>query len=130
MFYIQKKPISTNDKKSENNVNTTKIDSKKKYIKSPLNYIGGKYRLLSQILPLFPENIDTFVDVFSGGVNVGINVNAKKYIFNDMNSRIIEMFKYFQSHSPVDLVKEVEQRIEKWNLSKTNEQAFLNFRKY
>lgn len=130
LFYIQKKPISTNDKKSENNVNTTKIDSKKKYIKSPLNYIGGKYRLLSQILPLFPENIDTFVDVFSGGVNVGINVNAKKYIFNDMNSRIIEMFKYFQSHSPVDLVKEVEQRIEKWNLSKTNEQAFLNFRKY
>ena len=37
---------------------------KEKLIKSPMNYVGGKYKLLPQILPLFPENIDTFVDMF------------------------------------------------------------------
>lgn len=37
------------------------------YLKSPLNYVGGKYRLLSQIMPYFPDKIDTFVDLFSGG---------------------------------------------------------------
>ena len=36
----------------------------KKYVKSPLNYTGGKYKLLPQIVPLFPEGIDTFVDLF------------------------------------------------------------------
>lgn len=52
-------------------------------IKSPLNYTGGKYRILSQILPLFPKHIDTFIDLFSGGANVGINVQANKVIYND-----------------------------------------------
>lgn len=37
------------------------------YIKSPLNYTGGKYKLLPQILPLLPNNIDTFIDLFWGG---------------------------------------------------------------
>jgi len=41
-----------------------------KIIKSPLNYIGGKYKILNQILPLFPENINCFVDLFAGGCNV------------------------------------------------------------
>ena len=50
---------------------------KKKMIQSPLNYTGGKYKLLNQILPHFPDNTDTFVDLFCGGCNVGVNVNAR-----------------------------------------------------
>ena len=40
-------------------------------IQSPLNYTGGKYRLLSQILPLFPDDIETFakVDILDDTVN-------------------------------------------------------------
>ena len=37
------------------------------YIKSPLNYVGGKYKLLNEIIPLFPNDINTFVDLFGGG---------------------------------------------------------------
>lgn len=37
------------------------------YYKNPFNYTGSKYKLLPQILPLFPSNIDTFVDLFGGG---------------------------------------------------------------
>ena len=33
------------------------IPIKQKYIKSPLNYVGGKYKLLPQILPLFPKTL-------------------------------------------------------------------------
>src|SRR5699024_12567458 len=95
----------------------------------PLNYIGGKYRLLNQILPLFPKNIDTFVDLFSGGANVGINVNANKHIFNDMNYRINEMFRSFVKHDPDDLVDKINSRIEEYDLSKTNQEAYLKFRK-
>ena len=100
----------------------------KKYIKSPLNYIGGKYKLLGQILPLFPREIRTFLDVFSGGANVGINVKAQNYIFNDMNTKINEMFRLFQS-TPTDiLLRSIDRLITKWNLSKTNESGFLEFR--
>jgi len=53
-------------------------------IKSPLNYVGGKFKLLSQILPLFPEHIRIFIDLFSGGCNVAVNVNAQQIICNDI----------------------------------------------
>lgn len=128
LFYIQRQHFPENKILPIINKDV-KVSSTHKYIKSPLNYIGGKYRLLNQILPLFPTNIDTFVDLFSGGANVGINVKANKHIFNDMNYRINEMFRYFQKQSPVELLQQVEKRIDEWGLSKTNEEAFLAFRK-
>ena len=55
----------------------------KNYIASPLNYIGGKARILDQILPFMPAEIDTFVDLFCGGCNVGMNVKAGLTIYKD-----------------------------------------------
>ena len=56
----------------------------KELVKSPLNYTGGKFKLLPQILPLLPNDIDTFIDLFGGGLNVGVNVKANKIIYNDI----------------------------------------------
>jgi site-specific DNA-adenine methylase len=42
---------------------TTKLQNTT-YLKSPLNYIGGKQKILAQILPLFPAQINQFVDLF------------------------------------------------------------------
>lgn len=39
---------------------------KNTYTKSPLNYVGGKYKLLPQIIPLFPSSVNVFVDLFGG----------------------------------------------------------------
>ena len=38
----------------------------KELLQSPLNYKGGKYKLLPQLIPLFPKKIHTFVDLFCG----------------------------------------------------------------
>lgn len=103
---------------------------KNNYLKSPLNYIGGKYKLLPQILPYFPKEINTFVDLFSGGVNVAINIDANKVICNDINSKIIELFQAFQSYSVQDILSHIENRIQEYGLSKTNENGFLTFRKF
>lgn len=62
-------------------------------IQSPLNYTGGKYRLLPQILPNFPEHIHTFVDLFCGGCSVGLNVNAEHVILNDIEPHLISLLK-------------------------------------
>jgi len=99
-------------------------------LKSTLNYVGGKYKLLPQIIPLFPNEIDLFVDLFSGGANVGINVEAKKYWFNDMNYKINEMFRFFSTQDPDELIYNIDEIITNWNLSKTNQEAFLAFRNY
>lgn len=127
--------FSTIKQDTKNKVVTKKLTAKtwqpklkNAYIKSPLNYIGGKYKLLPQIIPLFPDKINTFVDLFSGGANVGINVDANKYYFNDMNHRINEMFRYFSHHTSDELVNMINNKIHQYGLSKTNKEAYLKFR--
>ena len=61
------------------------LSLKTEIVKSPLNFTGGKYKLLPQLVPLFPSDISTFVDIFCGGCNVGVNVTAKKIICNDID---------------------------------------------
>lgn len=97
------------------------------YLKSPLNYVGGKYRLLSQIMPYFPDKIDTFVDLFSGG-NVGINVTANRIIFNDINSRVNDIFRYLQHHHADASLVAIHHYIDRYHLSKTNEEGFRQLR--
>ncbi|MCI9639575.1 MAG: Dam family site-specific DNA-(adenine-N6)-methyltransferase [Emergencia sp.] len=101
----------------------------KKFIKSPLNYIGGKYKLLPQIMPLFPKDINLFIDLFSGGGNVGINAEADKILCNDINTKIIELFNTFKNRSTEEVLKQIDLNIQKYSLSKTNEEGFLRFRK-
>lgn len=71
---------------------------KNNLFKSPLNYVGGKYKLLPQLLPLFPKDINTFYDLFGGGGNVFINAKAKHYVYNDIDTHVSDllynMYKY------------------------------------
>lgn len=99
-----------------------------KQIKSPLNYIGGKAKLLDQILPLFPNEIDNFIDLFAGGCNVGINVNANKIYCNDILTYLIEMYKAFQENDLGTTVQHIENRIRQFNLSLTNEDGYKQIR--
>lgn len=101
------------------------------YIKSPMNYTGGKYKLLPQILPLFPSEIDTFVDLFTGGGNIAVNINnANKIIANDFETRIIEIYKTFQKYEIDELIETIELAIQRFGLTKENADSFNNFRTY
>ena len=95
-----------------------------------MNYTGGKYKLLPQILPLMPENIDTFVDLFTGGANVAININAKKIIANDIEKRIINIYKFFQTESIGNIIKNIESFIEKFELSMENVDGYNEMRSF
>jgi len=97
-------------------------------IKSPLNYIGGKYKLLPQILPLFPNDIHTFVDLFCGGCNVGINVCADNIIFNDNLTYMVDMYNSFLHSSTEDVVNYIENRISEYSLSLTNKEGYCKLR--
>ncbi|WP_249030200.1 Dam family site-specific DNA-(adenine-N6)-methyltransferase [Tannockella kyphosi] len=130
IFYIKKDFILENSDIISSFPNNTMVMQSKKYIKSPLNYIGGKYKLLPQIMPLFPPQINTLVDLFSGGANVGINTNANSIICNDINTKIIEMFTAFQQIDEQEIVFQIERNIKSFKLSKENQEGFLKFRDY
>ena len=110
-------------------VTVSEYTQKKSYICSPMNYIGGKYKLLPQLLPLFPRNIQTFVDLFCGGCNVGINTNAKKVVFNDNLSYLIDLYKTFNILDSSEVISHVESRISQYNLSLTNDEGYKELRK-
>lgn len=99
-----------------------------KYIKSPLNYMGGKYKLLPKLFEIFPKDINVFVDLFAGGLNVGINASANMVIVNDCNNYLIELFKFLKRHSTEDVLKMVDNRIKEFSLSKTNEDGYYALR--
>lgn len=99
-----------------------------KYIKSPMNYTGGKYKLLNQILPLFPKDINTFVDLFTGGCNVAVNVNANKIIANDLCTQVIDIYKGIQNNTTEKNIKMIEKTINKYNLNKENKDSYLKLR--
>lgn len=93
-------------------------------IKSPLNYIGGKYKLLPQILPLFPQHINTFVDLFAGGLDVSLNIEANHVICNDINDHVIGIFEYFQQVDIQDLIEQIYQVINEYKLTKQNREGY------
>lgn len=97
---------------------------KNDFIKSPLNYTGGKSKLLPQIYPLFPKKIDTFVDVFCGGANVGINIQANHVIYNDNNQHLIGLFKTFSKYDYETIIKRVERIIIEYGLSDSTKNGY------
>ena len=101
---------------------------KNKYIKSPLNYVGGKYKLIDEIIPLLPKNINTFVDLFGGGFNVGINVNATNIIYNDFQKQVVELLRYLQHNKIEDILNKIDGYIEKYNLTNDNKEGYLAIR--
>ena len=118
------------NEESEKYEYSTDVVSRKKFLKSPLNYVGGKYKLLPQLLEYFPREINTFVDMFSGGFNVGINVDSKKTICNDINSFIIDLYKELYKEPINNVLGHIQNRIDEYGLSKENEEGFKKFRIY
>lgn len=95
-----------------------------KLIKSPLNYIGGKYKLLPQILPLFPPKINMFYDVFGGGGSLSLNVDSEYVYYNDIVPYISNMFDDIKGKDADSLLLEINDILQKYKLSKTNEDGF------
>lgn len=89
-------------------------------IPSPLNYLGGKYKLLPQLLPLFPKVEGTFIDLFCGGCNVGINVFSTRTIFNDTDLNLIFLYNTFKNLDKDILFDMIDEIIDEYSLSRSD----------
>ncbi len=102
-------------------------DIKLIYNKSPLNYTGGKYKLLNQILPYFPQKIEKFYDIFCGGANVIVNVEAKELIGADINNKVISLFVYFKNTKEDVILNEISNVIRHYGLSESNLNSYESY---
>ena len=115
-----------NPKTKKNILNTYFILKKKPnnevIYESPLNYIGNKAKIIPPIKQnLIPAN--TFIDVFGGGFNVGINSNYNHLIYNDINFIVKELISSFRDYDTYDYIMYVKKFIEKHNLEKGNKET-------
>lgn len=102
---------------------------KEELIKSPINYTGNKYKLLPQILPLFPDNIHTFYDLFGGSFTVGININCNKIVYNDYNTKLQELIKWICEFDTSNM-QQLFNIINNFKLGKNTKKEYYAFRDY
>lgn len=102
--------------------------NKEKLVKSPFNYIGGKFKLLPQILPLFPNKINMFYDVFGGGASVSLNVKSEHVYYNDIIPYVGELFSEVKGISSDEFIKRIKKIVSEYQLSKINREGFEKLR--
>lgn len=98
------------------------------FIKSPINYPGNKYKLLKQLYVYFPKNINNFIDLFCGGLDVSINTIAINKYANDINYHLIEIYESFQQHTIEQIFQYINTRIKEFNLTRYNAEGYLLYR--
>lgn len=113
---------------------------------SPIFYMGNKKKLINKgLIELFPKDINTFVDLFAGSAIVSMNVTANRYIVNDINKPLNDLYALFKDNSSERIIHHIEQRIDEYGLArertKRNEfndkdklekykKAYMSFRNY
>lgn len=102
-------------------------ETKKDVVRSPFFYVGDKFKLMPQLLKIFPKNISTYYEPFCGGGSSFLNVNANKYILNDVDEYMIKMHKMLaeNSHTP-EMFNIIINNIEnKYKLSASHKQDII-----
>lgn len=112
LFFIEKK-----------NQNEVKYES-------PLNYIGSKGKMVSEIKNNLPKKIGSFIDAFGGGFNVGINKNTNRIIYNDTNHFVKELVESFKVNDTYQYLLYVKKIIRKYGLEKADSKSYLKVRAY
>lgn len=102
----------------------------KPIIRGPITYTGSKFRLLEQLLPLLPKDIDTFYDVFCGSCTVGLNAKSNKVVYNDLEEHLIDMYSYIITHDIDKFISRLKELISIYNQQTPNQEGYNKLREY
>ena len=99
----------------------------KSIIRSPFFYVGDKYKLMKQILPLFPNDIDTYFEPFCGGGSSFLNVEASKYVLGDIDSYMIKLHNMLNryAHNSMEFFDTIKKIEDKYQLSASYRQDII-----
>ncbi len=94
------------------------------FVKSPLNYTGGKYKLLPELIKRFPNEKGTFIDLFGGGFNVGVNVLSNCVVYNDISEPTTRLIKLFYKYNTNEIINKLDDLINKYGLSDSEKNGY------
>lgn len=81
--------------------------------------MGNKKKLINKgLIDLFPKNIDKFIDLFAGSAIVSMNVEAAKYIVNDSDRNLYELYNMFRGFDDEAIISHIEKQIDKYGLAR------------
>jgi len=94
-------------------------------IESPINYMRSKYTILDKLIPLFPK-ADCFVDLFTGGGSVYMNIanKYKKVIANDIIEDLIDIHRSLKDKEFIKIAGEMS------TMTKDSQDVYLTLRDY
>ena len=100
-----------------------KIDN----FRSPLFYMGDKFKLLDQLKNKFPKKINNFIEPFTGGGSVFLNIDAKNYFLNDRDKHLIGLHKHLlkSSKTPELFFNVVKKTLGRYRLSRSYEKNIV-----
>lgn len=87
--------------------------------RSPLFYVGDKYKLVNEIKTHLPNKINRLIEPFVGGGSVFMNIDAADYLLNDIDSNVISIHKMLCSYKyhENDFFDSFFSVVERYNLS-------------
>ena len=96
----------------------------KDIMRSPIFYMRNKYKLLKQILPLFPKQCNTFLDAFGGSGVISMNYQGvKRTVYNEINPNVVGLVNMVKNADLQELDKYYQDKIKKYNLrTKSNKE--------
>ena len=126
-----KKPVKKVVKKVIKKVSDSEDDSEDVneedgiiYLKPILKWVGGKTQIIDEIIESFPDKMDNYHELFTGGGSVLIallqNVNEKKISIKnkiyayDINETLINIYKNIQK-KPDEVIKNIKKLINEYN---------------
>lgn len=81
--------------------------------------MGNKKKLINKgLIDLFPKDINRFVDLFAGSAVVSMNVEAKKYLVNDVDTHLYDLYSMFKVFSDGAIIRHIEGRINEYGLAR------------
>jgi len=95
----------------------------------PLNYMGGKTNVISQIRP-FLTGKRKFLDLMGGGFNVGINaLGFDEVRYNDVNFIVLGLLQMFRDRPTVEILKHIDNTIKRYGLQSEAKEPYMALRK-
>jgi DNA adenine methylase len=92
-----------------------------KGIRSPLFYVGDKYKLIPQLKEFFPKDINRFIEPFTGGGSVFLNIDAEKYLLNDIDENVVNIHEFLmeQASDPDEFFEKIYSVIKNYGFSRS-----------